>query len=514
MTQNRRILINILATYGRSLFALACGLFTTRWILNALGHEDFGLYGLVGGLTIFITFFNGLMAGATSRFYAYAVGAAQVNDCGTAGIEDCRAWFNTSLMIHSILPIVLICVGYPIGLRIVTDYLAISPDKVNVCVCVLRFVAVTCFIAMINVPFQAMYTAKQYIAELTIYSFVQTIFNFFFAWYMISHPGPWLARYACYMCLIQIVPQIIICIRALKIFPECRIKIEYWFDWRRVRQMWAYAGWQAFAGVGNICRGQGIAMLVNRYFGANVNASIALANQICAQTQTLTAAMVGAFQPAITNACGAGNYSLMRAMAFRACKFGTLLILIFLIPLILEIDQVLLLWLKDPPPYTAILSICMLGVLLIDKSTVGHMVAVNANGKIALYQAFLGSALILTLPIAWLLLSLGASVVSVGYAFLIATSISAFGRVIFARKLVGMSARYWLFKIALPLVILACLSLSIGSLSRLFFVGSFFRICITTVFSELAILPLAWFILLSGEERRYISNVILRRMKK
>ena len=98
MNQNRRIAINVLATYGRNLFGLVCGLFSARWVLNALGQEDFGLYGLVGGLAVFITFFNGLMSGATSRFYAFAVGAAQttVND----GIEECRAWFNTALMIH------------------------------------------------------------------------------------------------------------------------------------------------------------------------------------------------------------------------------------------------------------------------------------------------------------------------------------------------------------------------------------------------------------------------------
>ena len=109
MNQNRRIAINVLATYGRNLFGLVCGLFSSRWILNALGQEDFGLYGLVGGLAVFITFFNGLMAGATSRFYAFAVGAAQTT--ANDGLEECRVWFNTALMIHTLLPALLICIG-------------------------------------------------------------------------------------------------------------------------------------------------------------------------------------------------------------------------------------------------------------------------------------------------------------------------------------------------------------------------------------------------------------------
>ena len=222
MNQNRRIAINVLATYGRNLFGLVCGLFSARWVLNALGQEDFGLYGLVGGLAVFITFFNGLMAGATSRFYAFAVGVAQAAVDTKDGIEECRVWFNTALMIHTLLPALLICIGYPIGWGIVTRCLTISPEKIDTCVWVFRSVAIVCFVAMLNVPFQAMYTAKQCIAELTVYSFAQTFCNLFFAWYMISHPGDWLVRYAWYMCLIQIVPQIVICLRAWRTFPECR----------------------------------------------------------------------------------------------------------------------------------------------------------------------------------------------------------------------------------------------------------------------------------------------------
>ncbi|MGN0826402.1 MAG: hypothetical protein ACI4QD_00520, partial [Kiritimatiellia bacterium] len=71
MSPNRRIFLNIVATYGRSLYALVCGLFISRWVLAALGKLDFGLYGVVGGMTVFIAFLNTLLSTATGRFYAY-----------------------------------------------------------------------------------------------------------------------------------------------------------------------------------------------------------------------------------------------------------------------------------------------------------------------------------------------------------------------------------------------------------------------------------------------------------
>ena len=51
MSPNRRILLNIVATYGRSLYALMCGLFISRWVMVA-GKSEFGVRGVVGGMMV------------------------------------------------------------------------------------------------------------------------------------------------------------------------------------------------------------------------------------------------------------------------------------------------------------------------------------------------------------------------------------------------------------------------------------------------------------------------------
>ena len=105
MTQNRRMIFNIVATYGRSLLALGFGLFSSRWVLLSLGQTDFGLYGVVGGITAFIAFFNGLLGSAVSRFYAISVGQAESSCDKQAGLEESRRWFNIAVTIHTTLPI-------------------------------------------------------------------------------------------------------------------------------------------------------------------------------------------------------------------------------------------------------------------------------------------------------------------------------------------------------------------------------------------------------------------------
>ena len=513
MTSNRRIFLNIIATYGRSLYALVCGLFISRWVLAALGKTDFGLYGLVGGMTVFISFLNTLLSVATSRFYAFAQGLAEKDtDEGKtdAGLEECRKWFSTAVLLHTAVPIILIMIGYPLGMYAVEHWLTIPPERLDACRWVFRFVCISCFVGMINVPFQAMYTAKQYIAELTIYGVVATTANICFMYFMVTHPGDWLAKYALWMCLVSVVPQLIICLRALKVFPECRFRIRYSLDKKRIGQLAAFATWQAFGGLGSILRSQGIQILVNKYFGPTYNASMTIANQVSAQSQTLSSAMQGAFAPAITTACGAGHIDEMRALAYRACKFGMILALIFVLPLALELRAILVFWLVNPPPCAAELCLCILMMMMIDKSASGHMLAVAAKGKIAAYQTFLGGSLILTLPLAWLFVACKFGFVSIGYAMIITMMICSCGRVWFARKLVGMSVRYWLFKIMIPICCVVLIVMTVGFSIRFLLDTGLLRIVVTAALCEAVFLPLVWFLLLDSPERQYVTNIVRR----
>lgn len=517
MTPNQRIFLNIVATYGRSLYALACGLFTSRWVLMALGHEDYGLYGVVGGLVGFITIVNGLLATAVSRFYAVSVGAAHSAADKAGALRECRAWFSSAVLIHTLVPLVLMAIGEPLGeYAIRAGWVVVPPDRLVTCLWVFRFSCLASFVGMVTVPLGAMYTAKQYIAELTVYGFVTSTLNVVFFYYMVTHPAVWLAKYAAWMSAVAVLPTVIIAVRAIFLFPECRLVPRELFNLVRLRQLVSYAGWQAFGCFGAMLRSQGVAILLNRHaeFGPMRNSSMTVANSLAGQTETLSGAMVGAFQPAIANAYGAKDFARMRALAFRACKFGTLLLAIFILPLALELPTVLKIWLKEPPVYTAGLCWSVLALYLVDRTTVGHMIAVNATGKIAVYQAFLGGSLILTLPVAWIFLLLNFGIYSVGWAMLLMTAVCAWGRVYFARSIAGMSGWYWLRTILLPLAFLFGMTLAVGYLPHLVMHPGLMRVVVTTLVCEGALLGLSWALILNADERAFVLEKIARYKEK
>ena len=512
MTDNRRIFLNIIATYGRSLYSLACGIFSARWVLMSLGKVDYGLFGVVGALTFFISFLNSMLSSALGRYYAFAIGESKIirRDVISGCSKECQIWFNVALSIHIVVPIILMAIGYPIGLWVVENILVIPTERFDTCVWVFRLACVSSFIAMINVPFTAMYIAKQCIAELTVYSFVQTTANTIFFYYMATHPGIWLLKYAVWMSLITSVPQIVICLRAFQVFPECRIKFSEWWKLYRIREIGSYAAWQMIGGLGALLRGHGISILINRYFGPSVNASMTIANQVNAHSGTLSNAMQGAFIPAITTAYGAGDILFVRKMVYRVCKFGMLLVLLFLIPLSLELNEVMRLWLKNPPEYSNGLCLCMLLMLLIDKSTIGHMVAVNATGKIALYQVVLGGCLIISFFLAWLCLLFGLGVYSMCASLVVMVAIMACGRLFFAKRLVGLDVRHWLSKVAAPVVMVTTFVVAISYIPHLFFEPSLYRVFMTTTICELSFVPLCWFFVFSPEERFFLIQKIRR----
>ena len=144
MSPNRRIFLNIVATYGRSLYTIAVGLFCGRWTLMALGQTDYGLMGLVGGLITFVTFINNLLSESVGRFYAVSVGAARKKGNEANGLEDCRRWFNTAVVIYTLIPVLLIAIGYPIGMWAVNNFLTIPVDRVEACRWVFRFSCLSC----------------------------------------------------------------------------------------------------------------------------------------------------------------------------------------------------------------------------------------------------------------------------------------------------------------------------------------------------------------------------------
>lgn len=479
-----------------------------------LGEVDYGLIGLIGGLTAFVSFFNSILTNAVGRFYAFSVGRANIAGNEESGLLECRQWFTVAVSLHAVLAVVLIAIGYPLGEWAVKNYLVIPSERIASCVWVWRFVCITCFTGMVCVPIQGMYYARQYIAELTIYSFVTSTLNIIVLYYMLHHHGDWFVTFALWMNLLAVAPRIIISARAFFLFKECRFVDGYWFHGDSIKKLLSYSFWNFFNTLGLLLRNTGTTVLVNKMLGPAKNAAVTVANTVAGHATTLSGAFVGAIIPAITTARGAEDRERLIKLVHSTCKFGTVLAMLFVIPLILEIKEVMVLWLENPPAGSAELSALVLVSILLDKLTTGHWAGIAANGKIAEYQFLAGVLFACALPSAWFMMRCGYGVVSVGIAFVGINSLVIVLRLYELKKWLDISPRYWIYRIFLPILMTAVIVSIVGLMPRIWMSESFSRVVVTTLICVAVFVPMAWFFVLDLNERIFLKTRILSRLHK
>lgn len=502
MTPSRRIAVNITATYSRSLIAAGLALFSSRWVLNALGQADYGLFSVVGSIIIFITFFNTVMASSATRYFAFSIGAGDSTEV--------NRWFNSALGIHLSLAFILIIIGLPIGNYIICNILTVPPDRVVACQWVFRISLASAFTSIVSVPFVAMFTAKQHMAELAAWGMLQSFLSFTLAWFLRHAFGDRLLFYSAGMVVILVFVQTAQIFRAMTIFEECGIVCRQWLDRNRLKEIFTYSSWNIIGSSGVLLRDQGSAILLNLFFGPGVNAAYGIATQVSIQTNQLSSALVGAFSPEIMASEGRGDRARMLLLAQRTSKFGTILVLFLAIPLITEMNYVLNLWLLTPPPYSALLCQLILITFLIDRLSTGYMLAVHAHGKIAGYQITIGTSLLLTLPLAWFFFKAGFSPTSIGLAFIITMTAASLGRVLWGRLLFGMQVRCWLISVVWPSTIVALFTTIAAVTLRFLMPPSFLRLVLVSVICFVISLFTARLLALDNIERDYFCKKLFK----
>lgn len=513
MTQTRRIILNVLATYGRSLFTLACGLFTGRWLLEALGTNRYGVFGVVGVILGLVGTVNSILSASVGRYFAFAVGKVQSAADKSAAIEESCGWFNTALAIHTAFAIILMILGYPLGFWAIRYYFSIPPEMVESALWVFSFSMITTFCGMITVPFTSLYGSHQLIAELTVYGICGTAANVVFAWVLLSYPGDRLWFNGFYTMLIAVTPNLVIAVRSFWVFPECRVRFRLMLNLARYKNLFSFAGWQIVAWLGLIARFQGLTTLCNKVLGLTYNSSLAVSNTLSQHTMTFAYAMNGAFSPAITNAAGAGDRSLVEALVLRSCKFGTIMCAVFIFPLCLEIHYVVHLWLKTVPP--CVEELCVITVLtyVIERSATGYGCAISAYGDVKWMEIAVCLIWLFSLFLGWVFLCpMQMGVTGIAWAIFICTILWSASYLGLAKIQLHMKLLRWLTSFIIPFTAVSLLSVGIGWGVRAFLHESFLRLMITSIVTSGLFMVGCLRFVCDAHERQYLQQQLLAKL--
>jgi len=229
-------------------------------------------------------------------------------------------------------------------------------------------------------------------------------------------------------------------------------------DWNGLRQLFGFAGWTVYSMGCIISRTQGVAIILNKFFGALINTAYGIGMQVLGATQYVSQALLNAMAPLIVKAEGRGDRSSMFHLSELTSKYSFFLLSLVVIPLMLEMPAVLHAWLGEVPRHLAFICRCLLAASLCDQLTVGLGVANQAIGRIRNYSLLINTMKMATLPLVYLCLWRGFSLEVAMYCYVLVELICAVTRLPFLHFTAGLSVSHYIahvfMRIVLPLLLM------------------------------------------------------------
>lgn len=500
-SNNKIIAKNTIILAGQQVFSLVVSLYSSRIILQVLGVEDFGIYNVVGGFVLMFAFLNTSMSNATQRFYNF--------EYGKNGERGAQKVFNTAIVIQSVLSLIVILLLESIGLWYIYEKLVVPDDRFIAAFWVFQFSTISLVFVIIQIPFEAAILAHEKMKFLAAISILDTTIKLFIAISLKYIAGDRLIWYGLLYLLISAINFLIYLFYSYKKFPEIRLKRDK--EKGLFNQMLSFSGWNLIGSFAGVAKEQGINMVLNLFFGPIVNASRGIAYQVAGALKSFTSNVTISGRPQLVQSYAQNDITRTINLMFSMSKFSYLLVLVFSIPVMCEIDYILQLWLATKiPGYTGLFVNLVIVMSLIESLGPPVSFVVHATGKMSKFQVINSIISIFNIPLSFMLLKLGSSPASVFYLGIIILIIAQIASVMVLRQLVVFSIYDYLKVVIGPLFLVSVLSIAAPILFCSFMEEGFVRFVIITVLSTVVIILSSYVFVLNNSEKELVRSIIYK----
>jgi hypothetical protein len=383
MNTSQRVIKNTMWLYLRMGASILVNIFTTRILLQALGASDYGLYNVVGGAITMLGFLTASMSTSTQRFISYTLGEGDK--------EKLKSIFNNTLCLHYAIA------GLSALLLIAASFvwfngvLNIPDGRETVAMFVYVCLVFSTIYSITIVPYDGVLNAHE---NMRFYSLIG-IFDVFVklgiavAVYFATYDQ--LVMYATLMALEAWILRVVTKYYCSRYYKECkRQELRKYFNRSTIKELTSFAGWNMLNITTLMFSVFGINLVVNHYFGTTLNAALGIATQLSGVLMGISMNMIKAVTPVLVKSEGGHQRENVLKITFVGCKFSFLLFSFFCIPMMFYISQVLELWLKDVPEWTATFCILIMTSTLVDQMTVFLYQSLQAQGDIKEYSIVKG----------------------------------------------------------------------------------------------------------------------------
>lgn len=507
MSTAKRVIKNTGFLYAKMGITVFISLYTTRIILASLGSSDFGIFNVVGGAIGMLGFLNSTLANATQRFMSYAEGEG----C----IEKKKKVFNVSISLHFIIAGITGLLLLGIMPFLFDSVLNIEPNRIFAAKIVYSSLIISTLLTIINVPYDAVINAHENMLYYSIIGIFESLLRLAIAIACVYSSSDKLIVYGVLMACIPFITLSIMKIYCHKKYEECILQPQKYWDLKLVKTIASFSGWNFLTAISSLFTAQGMGLVLNHFYGTKLNAAQGIANQLNGQLSSFSITMLKALNPVIVKNAGAKDISLMNKITIAGCKFSAMLIMLFAIPFMIEMDYIMNIWLKVVPLWATTFCILQLVQTIICQMANPAATAVYAQGDIKWYAVFKSIMNIMPLILTYISFCYGASPI---WLYILMIVFWAIGGDIFiikyAKKKCGLIISNYLKSVVYPIIIMGSSMLIIGCLPKLLISECFARLIITIFLTSVILIVTCYTWGINNSEKQIVKSAFHKFKRK
>lgn len=505
--KSKRIAKNTGILYLRMIFLMLITLYTSRVILEALGVEDYGVYNVVGGFVALFGVLSRSMTSASTRFINYEI--------GKGNFDRLQRVFNATFTIMCLIAMVIAVLSEVLGIWYVNNIMVIKPERLYAANWVFQFSVITFCSTLITVPYNAAIIAHEHMKTFAYVSLFEGIAKLAIAFAVMISPIDTLIFYAAAVCILQLIIQGMYRQYCRKHFTECNSRLCY--DRDIVKDIFGYAGWTFFGTSAALLRNQGGNMIINYFFGPVVNAARGVANQVLHAVQGFVTNFTLALDPQITQNYANGNHDYMMKLVYAGSRMSYYMLLVLSLPIIINADYILHIWLKQVPETAVIFTQLTLIFTMVESLSHTLIKAQQATGQIKKFQLTMSALMIMNLPISFAIYKLEGRPESFLIVAIIISIVCLFVRMLLLRTYVKLNFLDFLRKVFFNVLAVTALAVSLPCVMSHYTPQTFGYVLLNVVLSFLTSIIAILFVGCTASERIVVSNYakkMIKRIKK
>ncbi|EJD6401883.1 hypothetical protein M0H77_RS17060 [Providencia rettgeri] len=502
---NKKILKNTVALYLRQIIIILITLYSMRVILNELGLENYGIYSVVAGFVTLLAFLPGSMASATQRFFSFALGE---NDS-----SKLKKTFSVNLIMYAAIALLAYMLLQTIGLWYIKEYMKIPDSRFSAALELYHYTSLSFIFSIFTAPFIAILIAHE---DMQIYAFISVIdaiLKLAIAISLAYINYDLLVYYGLALLLISIFVACTYIFICMKKYTECQLKKLYWSS-SMLKEILGFTTWTLLGQLSTVFRNQAVTVLVNQMFNPGIVAARAIALNVASQVAVFSNSLNTGLYPPIIKSYAANQKNEMMGLIFNGSKLTFFLMWVFALPIMLEMETILTLWLKTPPPEAILFTQLAIIESLIVAISMPLTTAARAPGKMALYEITLGSIQIAIFFISWLFLSLGYSAEWVFYVAIAANILMFQIRLLLVKLLIKMPILPYYKKVVGPITIILITSASLSTLLANNLPNNLYYSLVVIIFSVITSTITMYYLGLDQHWRKKIINILASKFLK